>query len=112
MTQRRRVNRTNVRTLVGSTTGLDGFIDGVGANARFRCIIGLSLDSAGNAFVADGENNAIRRVTPDGRVSTVAGSTGAAGYTEGRGNLAALRYPTDVVVVEGDVSSASGCRSA
>lgn len=91
-----------VHTLAGSTSGAAGFVDGVGANARFQYAIGISVDSAGNIFAADAGNNAIRRVTPDGRVSTVAGSRGTAAHTNGFGNTAAFNYPTDVVVVEGD----------
>lgn len=100
-------SRVMVRTLAGSTTGVNGFIDGGGANARFRCIVGLDFDSEGNAFVADSENNAIRRVTPDGTVSTVAGSAGTGGYVNGRGNVAQLNYPCDVVVVEDGMLSAT-----
>jgi len=97
--------RSIVRTLAGSTTGVNGYIDGGGTNARFRAIAGVSHDSAGNTFVADADNNAIRRVTPDGLVSTVAGSIGSAGYANGRGNVAELDAPHDVIVVEGDALS-------
>lgn len=100
--------RVMVRTIAGSPYGINGFIDGVGANARFRCIVGMSVDSAGNVFVADAENNAVRRVTPEGRVSTVGGSSGVYGYINGRGNVAQFKYPTDVVVVEGDQLSSAG----
>lgn len=98
-------DRSIVRTLAGSTSGVNGYIDGGGANARFRCIVGLDFDSAGNAFLADCENNAVRRVTPDGRVSTVAGSAGTGGHANGRGNVAQLDYPCDVVVVQGEFLS-------
>jgi hypothetical protein len=100
--------RSIVHTLAGSTTGVNGFIDGIGANARFRCTVGLGCDYAGNVFVADADNNAIRRVTPDGRVSTIAGSRGTGGYTNALGNTAQFLYPTDVVAVEGDQLSSSG----
>jgi hypothetical protein len=101
-------DRSIVHTLAGSTTGVNGFIDGVGANARFRCIVGIDFDSAGNAFVADAENNAMRRITPDGRVSTIAGSRGTGGYINGFGNVAQLNYPCGVAVAEGDQLSSSG----
>lgn len=101
-------NRVMVHTLAGSTTGVNGFIDGMGPNARFRCIIGIDLDAAGNAYVADSENNAVRMVTPDGRVSTIAGSGGIAGYAEGRGNVAQLDYPCGVAVADGDFLSSAG----
>ena len=91
-------SRVLVRTLAGSTTGIDGYVDGVGANARFRTIIGMSLDADGNLFVADGGNNAVRRIEPGGRTSSVAGAIGTAGYADGRGNVAKFRYPTAVAV--------------
>ena len=100
--------RSIVHTLAGSPTGANGFIDGIGANARFRCTVGLGCDAAGNIFVADADSNAIRRVTPDGRVSTIAGSRGTSAYADGLGNAAALDYPTDVVVVPGEQLSSSG----
>ncbi len=99
--------RSIVHTLAGSPTSADGFIDGVGANARFRTVVGLDCDSAGDLFVADAANNCVRRVTPDGRVSTIAGALGTSGYTNGLGNAAQFGYPTDVVVVEGDQLSSS-----
>ncbi len=99
--------RTNVRTLTGSTAGTDGFVDGIGSNSRFRSVIGMGFDAAGTAYVADADNNAIRRVTADGRVSTVAGSSGSSGFATGRGNFALMAYPTDVAVVEGEYLTAS-----
>ncbi len=104
--------RTNVRTLAGSTAGTDGYIDGMGANSRFSAVIGMGFDAAGTAYVADADNDAIRRVTADGRVSTVAGNTGNAGFLNGRGNIAWLSYPTDVVVVQGEHLTASSDWSA
>lgn len=101
-------DRSIVHTLAGSTTGVNGYLDGIGANARFRCIVGIDFDSSGNAFVADSENNALRRVTPDGRVTTIAGSRGVDGYTNGLGNVALLNYPCGVAVAEGDQLSSSG----
>ena len=100
-------NRVVIHTLAGSATGAQGFVDGVGPNARFEVAIGLDCDSAGNLFVADANNNAIRRLTRDGRVSTVAGSIGP-GYNNALGNVARLKYPTDALVVEGDQLSPSG----
>jgi sugar lactone lactonase YvrE len=52
--------------------GRRGFADGVGAAAMFDSPSGIAIDGTGTIFVADTGNNAIRRVTPDGRVSTVA----------------------------------------
>jgi sugar lactone lactonase YvrE len=60
-------------TLAGSnTTG--ALVDGNGANARFGSLWAVAVDKSGNVFVADQGGSAIRRITPDGVVTTVAGS--------------------------------------
>lgn len=86
-----------VRTLAGN--GHEGFEDGQGASARFNCPLGLALDVDGSVLVADSGNHAVRRVTMEGVVSTVAGS-GESGYADGEGAAARFNTPTDVVVDE------------
>jgi DNA-binding beta-propeller fold protein YncE len=58
--------------------GHAGFADGLGAAAAFDTPSALAIDRLGNLYVADTHNNAIRKVAPDGAVSTLAG--GAAGF--------------------------------
>ena len=83
-----------VSTLAGSAAG---YADGVGAAARFETPSGLALGSDEALYVADTGNNAIRRVTAGGVVSTVAGGRGA-GYRDGIVLDALFNAPVGVAV--------------
>lgn len=83
-----------VTTVAG---GRVGFADGVGTRAQFDAPSGLAIDGRGVLYVADTGNNAIRRVTPDGRVSTVAGD-GTPGRRDGPAALARFNGPVGVAV--------------
>ena len=84
----------SVATLAG---GAEGFRDGQGAAARFDTPSGLALDATGNLYVADTGNHAIRKVTPDGVVTTLAG-TGMPGWRDGPGAQAQFDGPMGVAV--------------
>lgn len=71
--------------------------DGIGTSARFNLPQGIALDAVGNLYVADRLNHAIRKITPDGTVSTLAGS-GKSGYQDGVGKAAQFNEPGDVAV--------------
>lgn len=89
-----------VTTLAGFS---EGFADGDGTAARLNTPSGLALDSAGNLYVADTGNHAIRKITPLGMVSTVAG-TGVAGFGDGARAQAQFNGPIGVAVdVHGNV---------
>jgi uncharacterized repeat protein (TIGR03803 family) len=75
--------------LAGST----GSADGKGGAARFYTPYGLAFDSNGNLFVADRNNYTIRKITPDGTVSTFAGLAGVTGSTDGAGSSARFNWP-------------------
>ena len=83
-----------VTTLAG---GDEGFQDGQGAAARFNTPSALAIDADGNLYVADTGNHAIRKVTPDGTVTTIAGS-GAAGYKDGQAAQAEFNAPVGVAL--------------
>ncbi len=83
-----------VTTLAGFE---EGFADGDGTAARFDTPSGLAVDRAGNLYVADTGNHAIRKVTPLGVVSTLAG-TGAAGFHDGAAAQAQFNGPIGVAV--------------
>ncbi|MBW3623605.1 MAG: SMP-30/gluconolactonase/LRE family protein, partial [Armatimonadetes bacterium] len=81
----------SVTTLAGA--GRSDFRDGVGKAAAFDQPNGVCTDPAGNVYVADTFNNRIRKIAPDGTVTTVAGS-GIFGYANGTALSAQLAYPT------------------
>jgi sugar lactone lactonase YvrE len=87
-----------ISTLAGS--GVAGFQDGPGATAQFNQPQGLALDAGGNLYVADRLNHRVRKVAPDGTVSTLAG-TGATGATDGPAASATFWYPFGVAVDAG-----------
>lgn len=84
-----------VTTFAGS--GEKGDKDGIGIEASFNYPFGVAVDSAGNIYVADKHNHKIRKISPDGIVTTLAGS-GEAGFADGIGAEAKFNYPTDVAL--------------
>ena len=97
---------TSVRTLarvdgVQSTVfagqGTQGLVDGRGRSARFTAPGGLALDGSGNLIVADNANRAIRSISPDGTVTTIAGN-GERGYRDGPCEEARFEAPRSVAV--------------
>eukprot|EP00242_Pyramimonas_sp_CCMP2087_P000191 CAMPEP_0198228870 /NCGR_PEP_ID=MMETSP1445-20131203/113827_1 /TAXON_ID=36898 /ORGANISM="Pyramimonas sp., Strain CCMP2087" /LENGTH=580 /DNA_ID=CAMNT_0043909303 /DNA_START=198 /DNA_END=1941 /DNA_ORIENTATION=+ len=79
-----------VSTLAG--TGVQGYQDGEGTVSQFNKPRGLAVDGDGNVFVADMMNNRIRKITPQGHVSTLAG-TGVQGYQDGEGTVSQFNKP-------------------
>lgn len=84
----------DVSTLAGSTSG---FINGTGTAAQFKGPYGVAVDSAGVVYVADTFNNSIRKVTPSGVVTTLAGAA-AAGWVDSTGTAARFNAPQDITI--------------
>lgn len=92
----RKITPAGVVSTLAGTPFVTGSSDGVGAEASFRVPRGLATDRDGNVYVADSLNHTIRRITPEGRVSTLAGAPGVAGSTDGAGADARFNGPYGV----------------
>jgi sugar lactone lactonase YvrE len=85
-----------VTTLAGS--GFPRFFDGApGSYAAFKLPIGIAIDRNGNIIVADRDSNAIRKVEPNGMLTTIAGQA-TADYLDGTGTNAKFKNPCGVAV--------------
>jgi sugar lactone lactonase YvrE len=84
-----------VTTLAGS--GTPGWLDGTGVAAKFFRPVGVAVDQAGNVFVGDLFNHRIRKISPAGVVTTVAG-TGVPGFADGDRTVARFQYPAGLAV--------------
>ena len=83
--------------LAGDPTA-EGTMDATGTAARFKWPHGITIDGSGNLYVADMGNFTIRKITPEGVVTTVAGAAGTQGTAEGSAGNARFRNPTAVAV--------------
>lgn len=74
-------------------SGQAGSADGIGTAAEFNGAAGIAFDPAGNLYVADSKNATIRKISPDGVVTTFAGTPGKSGDLDGTGSAATFSYP-------------------
>ena len=92
----RKITPTGVVTTLAGTAGISGSKGGTGAAASFNSPSGIAADSAGNIYVADSMNSTVRRITPAGVVTTVAGTAGISGSTDASGAAASFNRPDSV----------------
>jgi len=83
-----------VTTIAGS--GSPGYLDGNSTSALFNSPEGITFDNNGNLFIADRQNNRVRKITPEGVVSTWAGSGESAIHADGNGTSAAISQPYSI----------------
>lgn len=93
--QIRKITAAGVVSLLAGSTA--GNVNGAGAAAKFNGPRGVAVDATGNVYVADANNNVIRKVAVDGTVTTFAG-TGAIGNADGAGTAATFYHPAGVAV--------------
>ncbi|TFW10203.1 hypothetical protein E4K72_02115 [Oxalobacteraceae bacterium OM1] len=91
-----RITDAGAITVFAGVPGTYGFADGVGLAARFGNLIDAASDGAGNLYVTD--RTAIRKVSAQGSVTTLAGQSGPAGMADGLGNQARFIAPRSIVM--------------
>lgn len=91
----RKVTQAGVTTTLAGD-GTSGYLDGDAAAARFADPYGITADASGNIFIADLNNHKVRKISTEGKVTSIAG--GAKGFTDGLGAGAQLNTPTDVCI--------------
>ena len=78
-------------------TGVDGDSDGPALEAELGAPVGIALAPDGTLYVVDSTRHAVRKISPEGRVSTLAGC-GHKGHDDGRGTAACFRFPTGLAL--------------
>jgi len=97
----RKITAAGVVTTLAGTTGTatpHSSKDGKGTAARFYDPVAVAVDAGGNVYVADSGNCTIRKVTPDGFVTTLAGLPEAKGCKDGSGSEARFNLPGGIAV--------------
>jgi sugar lactone lactonase YvrE len=92
-----------VTTLVG-TAGVSGSSDGTGPKASFNIPYGITADGAGNLYVADTGNSTIRKIViATGAVTTLDGTAGVRGSSDGTGSAARFTWPYGIIIDGADL---------
>jgi sugar lactone lactonase YvrE len=92
----RKITAEGVVTTLAGLAGSAGSADGTGSAARFILPTGLAVDGGGNVYVSDLETDSIRKITPAGVVTTLAGRAASPGSADGTGATARFRSPAGV----------------
>jgi len=95
----RRITPAGDVVTIAGEPGVAGFADGTASAARFRFPAGIAVDPVtGSIWISDKDNQVIRRMTPTGTVTTIAGEPGVAGSADAQGTAAKFAYPRGLVV--------------
>ncbi|WP_460692866.1 NHL repeat-containing protein [Mucilaginibacter puniceus] len=93
----KKITPDGVASTLAGTANVRGSADGVGTAASFDGPFQVATDAAGNVYVSEAFNNKIRKITPGGVVTTIAGN-GMAGATNGSGASASFNHPYGIAV--------------
>jgi sugar lactone lactonase YvrE len=100
----RKIAADGTVTTIAGTAGTVGWSDGQGAAASFDSPIGVAIDSSSNLYVTDYGTDIVRKITPSGTVTTLAGTPKVSGSADGTGALAQFYEPRGIAVdVQGNV---------
>ncbi len=94
----RKLTPEGVATTLAGQAGQAGSADGTGSAARFYAPFAVAVDATGNVYVADQFNQTIRKITPTGVVTALAGQAVHAGSADGTGSAAQFYFPSGVAV--------------
>lgn len=97
----RKITANGVVSTFAGSSGVKGTSNGIGSAARFNEPQGLVADSLGNLFVTDTKNHTIRKITPSGQVTTLAGLAGTPGNQSGTGSAARFEEPSGLAIEKG-----------
>ncbi len=94
----RRIGTNRLVTTLAGSPNQGGSSDGIGPQALFSGPSAVVVDTSGNLYVTDTLNDTIRRITPTGSVTTLAGSPGIAGFLDGQGTAAQFNKPMGIAI--------------
>src|SRR5687768_4800198 len=97
----RKISSAGVVTTLAGLPGTPGYADGAGSAARFNFPADVAVDSSGNVYVPEYNNNTIRKISSAGVVTTLAGAPGQGNITDGVGTAARFNQPYGVAVDSG-----------
>ena len=88
----RKISPSGEVTTLAGTAGVDGWLDGEGKLARFSRPMGIAVSAQGDVYVTDAFNHCVRKITPNGFVTTLAGRPGKKEYVDGQGSNARFGF--------------------
>jgi sugar lactone lactonase YvrE len=93
-----KITPTGVMSTFAGLAGAAGSADATGSAARFNFPNMVAVDASGNLYLTETGNHTVRKVTPGGVVTTLAGTAGVAGSADGNGAAASFNLPTGIAL--------------